>query len=69
MASRSRVPPGNNSGWPPEAGRKAEYMYDLLQSIALVARRHHPDLMRDLIYFIEMAALEADSVRRKSDDE
>ncbi len=65
MASRSGGPPEIESVWPLEAGRKAEYMYDLLQSLALVARRHHPETMRELIYFIEMAAMEADAVRRK----
>ncbi len=39
-------------------------MFELLQSLILVARQH-PESMGDLVYYLEMAALEADLVRRQ----
>ncbi len=41
----------------------AEYIFDLLQSLLVVARQD-PKVMADLIYLLEMAALEADRIKR-----
>ncbi len=60
----SQDPP---SGWPPGLARKAEYIFDLLQSLAHVARSEDPALANDLVYFLEMAALEADRLRQGKD--
>lgn len=46
---------------------RAHYMFDLLQSLIVLARQE-PAPMSDLIYFMEMAALEADRLRQGRGD-